>query len=343
MPSRMRVYLTIDTESSMGGAWQNPSLRPLPVEKRVFCRIDGKDYGIGWQCDRLEERGLRATFFCEVLCSLVLGEKEVKSYLDYLLERGQDVQLHVHPNYYFYAEKLWADARGLDYSPPSSPDAIGALSPENQATVLSMAVEIFEYLTGRRPVAFRAGSYSASLRTLAILSQFGVRIDSSFNPVYHAAGSFSGERLPVNRPFLAEGLLELPITVVRQSLPAPNKPGGLVPLEICALSEQEMRASLDRLHEAGLSDAVIVHHSFACVKAGDVQYRRMRPDKVVMRRFETLLDHLAAHPERFEVLTMDSLAANPSHPEDEIPEVIPSLGYWRPLMRTVQQAVNLFM
>ncbi len=98
MAEKTRVFLTIDTESSMGGAWQNPALRPLPAERRISCRIRGRDHGIGWQCAQLRERGLKATFFCEVLSSLVLGEGDSRSYLEYLLEQGQDVQLHVHPN-----------------------------------------------------------------------------------------------------------------------------------------------------------------------------------------------------------------------------------------------------
>lgn len=336
---KSRIYLTIDTESSMGGAWHNPSLRPLPANKRVFCRIRGRDYGIGWQCEQLRQRGLRATFFCEVLSSLVLGEDDTRSYLEFLLEQGQDVQLHVHPNFYHYAEKLWADANQLDYTPPPRPDTLSSFTTEKQAEILHLASEIFRYLTGRAPAAFRAGSYQADERTLTILAQLGLRIDSSYNPAYRSAGSFTNEALPANRPVRLNGILEVPVTVVRQQLPLPGKPGGLMPLEICALSSAEMRAALDRLHASGTRHVVIVHHSFACVKARDVQYREMKPDRVVMRRFISLLDYLAENSDRFEVTTMDALAR---HEDEALPgqAVVPSLGYLPPLLRTVQQAVN---
>jgi hypothetical protein len=341
MPSPVptKVYLTIDTESSMGGAWQNPSLRPLPAGRRVFCLIGGRDYGIGWQCEQLRLRGLRATFFCEVLSSLVLGEDDTRSYLDFLLEQGQDVQLHVHPNFYYYAEKLWADANQLDYAPPARPDALGSLPTEKQAEILALSAEIFRYLAGRQPLAFRAGGYQADERTLSILAQLGFRIDSSYNPAYRSAGSFPNEALPANRAVRLNGILEIPVTVVRQQLPLPGKPDGLVPLEICALSAAEMRTALNQLHAAGARHVVIVHHSFACVKARDVQYREMKPDRVVMGRFTSLLDYLADNSDRFEVTTMDALARE----QDEAlaaPAVVPSLGYLPPLLRTVQQAVN---
>lgn len=324
----------------MGGAWQDSALRPVPAERRIFCRMQGRDHGIGWQCERLRERGLKATFFCEVLSSLVLGEEDSRSYLEFLLEQDQDVQLHAHPNFYFFAEKLWAEAQGIEYFPPRRPDALSSLPAEEQTTILRTAVEIFRYLTGHQPSAFRAGNYQASATTLAILSQLGFRIDSSYNPVYRPAGSFSGEVLPSNRPFLLEGMLELPVTVVRQQLPAPNKPGGLVQMEVCALSATEMRTSLDQLHEAGVRDVVIVHHSFACVKAQDAQYRTLRPDRIVMRRFTALLDYLVAGSDRFEVATMGDLAGKELTATTEARDSIPSLGYFRPLVRTFQQAVS---
>ncbi|MFZ5926150.1 MAG: hypothetical protein ACOYX1_01760 [Acidobacteriota bacterium] len=340
MSRRTRVFLTVDTESSMGGAWQNPSLVPVPSERRIFCRIEGRDHGIGWLCERLRERGLKATFFCEVLSSLVLGEDDSRPYLTFLLEQEQDIQLHVHPNFYYFAEKLWADAQGVPYFPPRHPDALSLLPADEQATILRTAVDIFRYLTGRQPSAFRAGNYQATAVTLAILAQLGFRIDSSYNPVYRTAGSFPGEVLPSNRAFLLEGMLELPVTVVRQELPVPNKPGGLNHLEVCALSTAEMRSSLHQLHEAGISDVVIVHHSFACVKAKDAQYTDIRPDRVVMRRFTALLDYLASNSDRFEVTTMGALAGAESSPALETRDSIPSLGYFMPLVRAFQQAVK---
>ena len=63
---RTNVYLTVDTEHSMGGAWANAALHPVPTERRIFCRIAGKDHGIGWLCEELGKRNFRATFFAEM-------------------------------------------------------------------------------------------------------------------------------------------------------------------------------------------------------------------------------------------------------------------------------------
>ncbi len=228
----------------------------------------------------------------------------------------------------------------MEYLPPRRPDSLSSLAVEEQASILRTAVDVFRYLTGRQPSAFRAGNYHANATTLALLSQLGLRVDSRYNPVYRDSGSFPGEALPANRPFFMEGLLELPVTVVRQHLPAPNKRGGLVPLEICALSAAEMRSSLDRLHETGTRNVVIVHHSFACVKARDAQYTRLRPDRLVMRRFTALLDYLADRSDRFEVATMGEQAGTGPGFGAKASGSIPSVGYLNPLVRAFQQVVN---
>lgn len=336
---RTKLYLTVDVEASMGGAWGDPRLRPVGAERRVFCRTGGKDYGIGWQCRQLRERDLKATFFCEVLSSLVLGEDDTRSYLEFLLEEEQDVQLHVHPNFYFYAEKVWADVNKTDYAAPAQPDNLAAMATEDQAKILGVSVDIFKYLTGKEPIAFRAGGYMADERTLSILARLGLRIDSSWNPVFHRRGSFPAERLPANRPFLLNGVLELPVTVVQDPLPLPGKGSGLRPLEVCALSSAEMQTALNQLHENGVSHVVIVHHSFACVKAKDIQYRQIRPDRMVMRRFTSLLDFLAENSSRFEVTAMGTLT-DPLEYALARQEFVPKLGYLPPLWRTVQQTVN---
>ena len=52
----MNVYFTVDTEASMGGAWSDPDRRPLKADRHIFCRIDGRDHGIGFITDALAIR-----------------------------------------------------------------------------------------------------------------------------------------------------------------------------------------------------------------------------------------------------------------------------------------------
>jgi peptidoglycan/xylan/chitin deacetylase (PgdA/CDA1 family) len=337
---KTNVYLTVDVESSMGGAWRSDALLPVPAERRVFCKIDGIDYGIGWQTDELERRGFRATFFCEVLSTLVLGEADTSSYLEFLLNRGQDVQLHTHPNFYFYAQYLACRERGESYDHSARSDSLWRLSSDLQKHLLSQAIEIFKRLTGNRPLAYRAGGYQANKSSLSILSELGLLIDSSFNPSYSGSGSFDRENLLANVPQAVHGVWEIPVTVAIQDLPDPRNVTNLMPFEISALSMNEMRRILDHAHCTGTEHVVIMFHSFSGVKPKDVQYSELRPDHIVRRRFTGILNYLAASQDRFRVSTFGELAQKPDILSTCTPTPLPRLGYIYPLTRKLVQLLN---
>ena len=53
----MNVYFTVDTESSMAGAWDDRNERPLTSDRHIFCRIGEVDYGIGLITETLGRPG----------------------------------------------------------------------------------------------------------------------------------------------------------------------------------------------------------------------------------------------------------------------------------------------
>lgn len=323
-----RVYITVDTENSMGGAWENRDLRPVPAERIIFCRRNGEDLGIGWMCRLLNERKQRATFFCETLAALALGEADTRGYIEFLLEQGQDVQLHTHPNYLHYAEYLAG-------APPHKEDRLSYLPLDQQRRVLSTAAELFERFTGRRPAAYRAGNFQAGPASLSILRELGFRVDSSYNPAFDSA--FDNHGIPRNVPHLVEGLWEIPVTVAYESFREGSAPRRLKYFDPAAMSGWEMRQVLEQSHRLGLTDVVVVFHSFSAVKTRDVQYRSLRPDPIVRRRFEKLLDYLSENSARFRVAGLGdeiSFAAPGTEPP------LPQLGWIRPAFRKFVQGVN---
>ncbi len=289
---RTNVYLTIDTEHSMGGAWRNSALQPVSTDRHIFCRIDGKDHGIGWLCDELEKRRFRATFFAEVFGSFVFGKDDTRAWCQYLLERGQDVQLHTHLNFFYYAEQRASGTAS------ARTDDLANLAAPFRAELLDQACELFRYATGYRPVAFRAGNWRAHRALMSDLTSAGIRLDSSFNPAARAGGSFAGEELSVNALQRIDCVWELPLSVVRQSLPEPGLVNGMRPFNLVSLSSWEVRKALDDAHQARTPHVVAVLHSFSGVKPKDVQYRQMKPDRVVRQRLRFFLDYLASNSDR---------------------------------------------
>lgn len=334
----MNVYFTVDTESSIGGAWQHPERRPVKADHHIFCRINGRDHGIGLIIDILRQQGFRATYFVETLMTLVNGEEDTKAVFDYLLEHNQDVQLHIHPVYRFYAEVLKAHIAGEPHSMPSATtDFIGAYEEQRQMELLDQAIMLFRRFAGRNPSAFRAGCFAASRETLRCLRKAGLLLDASFNPCY-PAWSFAGQKLDPNRVCKIEGIWEIPVTVARTPLPEGN---GLKQADPCALSLGELRTMLEAGVASGQRHFVIVFHSFSAVKPKDGTYGEMRPDRIVIRRLERLMDYLRRHSDLYRVCTFGELSEEITSVED-MPGSIAKLGFLPAALRKSVQGLNRY-
>src|SRR5579872_2890721 len=96
------VYLTVDTECSMGGAWNDAQLEPVSPERAILGKIGEEYYGTPRLMDILEDSGLRGTFFIEVLAAHVVSDSQLAEAYSQIVRRGHDAQLHLHPVYHFY-------------------------------------------------------------------------------------------------------------------------------------------------------------------------------------------------------------------------------------------------
>lgn len=334
----MNVYFTVDTESSMGGALVHPERRPLTADRHIFCRIQGQDYGIGLITRILGQYGFRATYFVEMLATLVNGDEDTRSVFDYLLDQGQDVQLHIHPIFLYYCEQMNTAAAGKANGRSQKTDFMGALAEERQTELLEQACELYRQFTGSRPAAFRAGCYAANRTTLKCLHKAGILLDTSFNPCYRK-WSFAGEDLEPNRVCEIEGVWEIPVTVARSPLPEGH--GGFKPADPCSLSVAELQAMLETGAARGQRHFVIVFHSFSAVKTTDETYRKMRPDRIVIRRLEKLMEYLSQHQDLYRVSTFGELAAGLSELKPT-PAPVAELGLAAAGLRKSVQGLNRY-
>src|SRR6266849_321697 len=177
-----QVLITIDTECSLGGAWENSSLKPIDPELSVLGKIGSEYYGTPRIMDILEENGLRGTFFVEVFAGMNGSRAALTEAYSQIAKRGHDVQLHLHPIHYYY--HLRKEGR-LDFEKlPKDKDMFAAHPLEEQLQMLRAGVAIFRDMIGENPVAFRAGNFGADLNTLDALEKVGIRFDCSFNAGY---------------------------------------------------------------------------------------------------------------------------------------------------------------
>src|SRR5689334_22997846 len=107
--ARTEVCITVDVEFSIAGSLTDPT-RYRPVsDPPVYGRIDGREHGLGFLLDCLRDHGLTATFFVECLNTHYFGARPMGAAVERLLAAGQDVQMHLHPEWLYFRDPRWAE------------------------------------------------------------------------------------------------------------------------------------------------------------------------------------------------------------------------------------------
>lgn len=297
---KVNVFLTVDTEHSIGGAFADPKLKPVGNARRIFGRIQGKDYGIPLIMDIADYHGLPVIFFVEVFNRHFFGPDETREVIAYIFRRKQDVQLHLHPNYLNFT---LARPQDLTFS-----DLCGAYPLARQIEMLGEAREMLVSSGAPPPTAFRAGCFGANTDTLKALAATGFLIDSSYNQAY-LGGPCLLPDWQLNDLAGREGIFELPVTnFVESTGLRARRP---MPLDINGVSFEEIRYVLQKCAAGrGPRNVAIILHSFSFVRAYDEQYRRVRPRLHVIRRFKKLCRFLAENAADFKVRTFGRLTRN---------------------------------
>jgi hypothetical protein len=322
--ARTNVFITVDTEHSIGGAFANPALKPVGNDRRIYGRIAGREYGIPLIMDIADRYGLKITFFVEVFNKYFFGEDETRQVVETILRRGHDVQLHLHPNYLNFTLDRPQD---LQFS-----DLIGDYPLERQIEMLQEARQTLESYGAPHVTAFRAGCYGANADTLKALADSGFLIDSSYNVAFIGGPCLMPE-WGINDVQFRDGVFEFPVTNFVECSGLRSRRAK--PLDVNGVSFEEMRHVLRSSAKGdGPCAITVILHSFSFVRPGDVQYRTARPRPHVIRRFEKLCRFLAEQEKDFSVRTFGSfspcdLEEVTRHRKDRMPRVPAGLSLLR--------------
>ena len=328
----LQVLITIDTECSLGGAWENSDLEPIDPERAILGRIGSEYYGTPRIMDILEENGLRGTFFVEVFAGLNGSRAALTEAYSQIAKRSHDIQLHLHPIHYYYhlRKEGVLDLQKL----PKDKDMFAAHSPEKQVEMLRAGVALFRDMVGEIPVAFRAGNFGANLSTLEALEKVGIRFDSSFNASYTQTDCKLDSGGAINRSWQHGHVWEIPITNFQTGRWGLR---GLKQLNINAVSLWEMKSVLDQAARIGLRTVNFIAHSFSLFKVADIQFLKLRPDRLALRRFHGLCRFLRENADRFRVVGFSDLDLTYLPGEEK---ETPHMGLVVPFVRKGVQIVN---
>ena len=263
------VFLTIDTELM----WRHHAA-DLPASTVVARSMEPAGVGVTWQLERLRAHGLKACFFVDPLPARLYGMAAIAPTVEAILSAGQEVQLHLHPN--------WVGAAVGDRGQAHGAFELVDLSRQEQQDLLGEARDLLLGTGAPDPVAFRAGSYSANDTTIDALVALGFAYDSSHNGAHHPWPSAITLSPDLIAPVAHRGLVELPVTTI--AMPG----GGRRHFQICALSAAEMRAALAHAAAHAHAAVTIVSHGFELANR-----QGTRANGVHVRRFEALCRILA--------------------------------------------------
>ncbi|AKH42042.1 hypothetical protein FHS61_002425 [Altererythrobacter atlanticus] len=272
-----RFYFTIDTEYEAGHAMRHGKAGRAENFTRSICgRTDAGDVGIFYQMDMFDRCGLKGVFFIDPMPALLWGTAAIADIVGPVVERGHDVQLHIHTE--------WLDLAG-SANPLGSRRGtnIKDFHFEDQCVLIDWARAQLQAAGAPRPLAFRAGNYGANDDTLRALAELGFTHDSSHTP--GMAGSACEISLGPDhrRPMDHLGITEVPIGCVGDVIT------GLRHAQLTALSLVELVAAARHAMDAGLADFTLVSHSFELLCRD-----RRRINKIVRRRFDLFCQALAA-------------------------------------------------
>ena len=326
MTSSVNVFITIDTEHSIGGAFANPQLKPVGNARRIFGRIGNSEFGIPLIMDIGDRYGICFTFFVETLSKYFFGEEETREVCQYILKRDHDIQLHLHPEYLIFSSSLHNSGK-----------------PKCDMSSYSLSQQIELIKDGCRTLndngvtnltAFRAGCFGADLNTLIALKKNDILIDSSYSKFYTKKAEKLFKKYVINDACNTNGIWEFPNTNFSelQFLGLHRNR----PLDINGSSFAEMKSVLNYAKKHGPRNITIILHSFSFIKAYDAQYNKMKPRFRVIRRFEKLCRFLSENSQTFKVVTFGSLdqqelekmCANPVHTFPKVPSHLSFLRYF---------------
>jgi hypothetical protein len=330
----LRVFLTVDTEVwPVAETWPHT---PLPADetcdREIEVYLHGGEveprFGLAYQLATLARHRLKATYLIDPLFSFALGLKHLIRVLQPIREHGQEIGLHMHPEWL-------TDSRCVGLPKFAGP-CLWQYGVEDQRHLVRAGLARLAEAGADSVGVFRAGNYAANCNTLTALRESGIMVDTSLNACYPESFPDLPDLRDICAPSGLKGVIEFPVTTF-----VDRPPRGRRHLQLAACSIGEIRYVLEHAAAAGWPIVVIVMHSFELVQVGRFQNGGTAvPSKLLVRRFERLCEYLWANRNRMKTCHFSELELGLLQTHGRVPDIISSP--LRTRMRQLEQIVSRF-
>ena len=280
------VLLTVDAENHFFyPSWNAYGGNPLEYD------VDGESWGMKRIAAEAERYECPLTVFLSVFEARKWGLSTLRETLRILEDGSHDIQLHTHPDWH-------SDVRR---------ESMWQYNLDEQVEIIARAKELFEEMTGKAPIAHRAGAYGLNDMTLEALRCNGIPMDMSMfygHPNCHSVRSFNSV---INR----DGVLTVPVSIIREESRKCLGPFSWSPQSKYSKMDINWRPAtafqewITQAREIGLRVLVVFMHSYSLLKWSPDR-RVLGPNPVMIERLNEVLQAITNLPDT-EVLSSANL------------------------------------
>lgn len=295
MSMKTQVCFTVDTEFSIGGAFQKPEHYKPVGQESVWCITEGKSNGLGFIVETLDQFDFKGTFFVEALNVHYFGYDEMGDIARTIDGAGHDVQLHLHPCWTYFSNENWVDA--LKNNSPN--DSMTERSADEQYDLIQFGMNVFKKWGLQLPIALRTGNLHANTDLYAAMHKANIPYGSNIGVGVHRTADsrlhwYHGSH-EINR------VIETPVLSYRD-------------LDIAGISHDksltiigstlaEIKILLRMAHDMKIGQVIILTHPSEFISLEDEQYKHFSPNKTTQSRLYQLCQYLDRARDHFEVVT----------------------------------------
>lgn len=195
--------ITLDIEAQPLRASENH------IDRLIFGRFDGHEYGIGKMFDIAEKHNLVITCFFDFAEISIYGQR-CSQIAKYILDRGHDLQLHFHPD-------IFKDWDGFSGKPLANFSKVNA---QEADFLLDHMIKDYEDICKNTPVAFRGGGFRYNFDLLSSLNKHGILYNFGYNPAIANQDYNIGPQPPFK--WSGFNVSEIPVPCIPQFLGSPG-------------------------------------------------------------------------------------------------------------------------
>lgn len=213
--------------------------------------------------DICEQYNAKVLFFVDIAEAWSHGEQKIADVIKHIIARGHDVGVHIHP----------------DHMADRNRPFLWQYSIKEQYDIINKCTNFYRNVTGKSPVAFRAGKYGANRDTLDILNELGYKYD--FSQFYGQKWCGINPPVALFLPQRYKKIIEFPVTIFRSLKLGPIIRYDKIDAEMCKKEYRHIMNRIGRLEK----DVVVslFYHSFSMLNWRDMpdkpQYSKKEEEK----------------------------------------------------------------